>query len=43
MGFDLDGLVSFALDRLTRSFTIGECANHNIDPCPLELDQIFGS
>ena len=43
MGLDLDGLVSFALDRLTRSFTIGECANHNIEPCPLELDQIFGS
>ena len=43
LGLDLDGLVNFALGRLTRSFTIGECTNHNIDPCPLELDQIFGS
>jgi hypothetical protein len=35
----VDDLVADAQERLTRSFTVGECATYQIDPCPT-LDDI---
>jgi WD40 repeat protein len=39
----IDEVVSQATDRLTRSFTPGECATYRIDPCPALEDIKTGS
>jgi hypothetical protein len=41
VSLSVDGLVAEATQRLTRSFTIGECAPYQIEPCPT-LEEIGG-